>query len=108
VRLVQVWGPALEAVLGQVLEHLKASGHQPTTLRRKDSGLLPFAEESGVRLALLFLAVKPLRKVRRIEAIAAAVREMEPEEAYYWLAKCTRPDTGCRACHALRVLLSKE
>jgi hypothetical protein len=106
--IVRIWGPPLDAVIAQVIEYVKTSGHRASVLHGRTTELLPLAEEGGVRLALLFLAVKPLRKLRRVEAIASAIREMEPEEAYYWLAKCTRPGASRRACHALRVLLSKE
>ena len=106
--LVRIWGAPLEAVTVQLIDCLKASGHRPAALQRKASEQLPLEESAGVRLALLFLAVKPLRKLRRVETITRAIREMEPEETYYWLAKCSRKRVGRRACHALRVLLSKE
>jgi hypothetical protein len=33
---------------------------------------------------------------------------MESEEAYYWFAKCSRPELSRRACRALRILLAEE
>ena len=106
--LVRIWGAPLEATSGQIIECLKRSGHRPAVLQGKESEPLPLDEPAGVRLALVFLAVKPLRKLRRVEVITKAIQEMEPEETYYWLAKCSRQRIGRRACHALRVLLSKE
>jgi hypothetical protein len=106
--LVRIWGASLDAATAQILDGLRASGHRSSVLRKQESRPLPLTDTAGVRLALLFLAVKPLRKLRRLETVAAAIREMEPEETYYWLAKCSRQRVGRRACHALRVLLSKE
>lgn len=33
---------------------------------------------------------------------------MSEEEAYYWYAKTTRPDSGARALRALRILLADD
>ena len=59
-----------------------------------------------MRLGLVMLAVKPLSKASRIEAISHGIRTMPPEEAYYWYSKCTARDASERAQKALRVLLT--
>jgi len=61
-----------------------------------------------VRLGLLFLALKPLTKVSRMEAIAAGLRGMSAEEAYYWFSKCAAREHARRAQQALRILLAGE
>lgn len=54
------------------------------------------------------LAVKPLSKAGRIEAISQGMRAVPPEEAYYWYSKCTARDSSDRAQKALCVLLAGE
>ena len=62
----------------------------------------------GVRLGLLFLAVKPLRKVDRMSSISSQIHGMTEEEAYYWFSKSTAASTARRAQRAMRVLLAEE
>ncbi len=107
-HLVELGGVPLRAVADQVLAALRENGYKATDLalgRRE-----PFAlqEEWGVRLALLFLATKPITKIRRIEAISAGIREMTSEELYYWFSKCTSHARAERAQKALRALLADE
>ena len=59
-------------------------------------------------MGLVFVAVKPLGKLRRVEAISHGIRQMPLEEVYYWYSKCTAADTADRAQKALRVLLAAE
>lgn len=106
--VVRVWGTPLTAVLDHVLETLKKNGYRGSDLRPNRKTPFMIDEENGVRLGLLFLAVKPLRKLGRIEAISRAVRQMEPEEAYYWFSKCSRSDSSRRACRALRIMIAEE
>ncbi len=108
VRVVQVGGSVLKAIADHVLDALRRSGYKATDLSvaRREPFLL--SEESGVRLGLLFLAVKPIAKMERVEAISHGLRSMTSEEAYYWYSKCTVGPTAERAQKALRVLLSDE
>ena len=101
-------GDTLRAVADHVLEALRRAEYKPTDLSaaRRKPFYLP--EEAGVRLGLVFVAVRPLSKFRRIEEIAYRLRQMPAEEAYYWYSKCTAADTAERARQALRVLLAAE
>mgnify|MGYP001352889065 FL=1 len=101
-------GDTLRAVADHVLEALRRAEYKPTDLSaaRRKPFYLP--EEAGVRLGLVFVAVRPLTKFRRIEEIAYRLRQMPAEEAYYWYSKCTAADTAERARQALRVLLAAE
>lgn len=105
---VSIWGRPMQSVMDHVLAALKRSGHSPTDLtpRRKKPFLLN--EETGVRLGLLFFAVKPLHKPARIEAISQALRSMEAEEAYYWFSKCSTGPDASRARRAFRLLAAEE
>jgi hypothetical protein len=107
-RVVELRGVALRAVAGEVIEALRANGYKPTDLSATRSEPFALSEESGVRLALLFLAVRPLTKVERMDVIAQGIGAMTSEEAYYWYAKCTGSPAAERAQQALRVLLADE
>jgi hypothetical protein len=106
--VVQAWGSPLKSVLDQVLGALKEAGYRSTDLSRSRQSPFELPEALGVRLGVLFLAVKPLRKVTRMTAIAEQVRAMTDEEIYYWFSKATGDATAGRARRALRVLLAEE
>ncbi|MGB8644117.1 MAG: ASCH domain-containing protein [Anaerolineae bacterium] len=107
-RMVELGGSVLKAVSDQVLAALKHSGYKATDLQAGRREPFHLDEESGVRLGLLFLAIKPITKMPRVEAIAHGIRAMTSEEAYYWYSKCTRSATADRAQKALRVLLAGD
>jgi hypothetical protein len=95
-------------VFDRIADAVRECGGRPSDLRRDRRAPFPLNEETAVRLGLLFLAIKPLRKTARIEAIRNATAAMSPEEAYYWYAKCVHGATGRRAQRALRILLAQE
>lgn len=101
-------GDNLRAVASHAIEALREAGYRATDLspERREPFYLP--EAVGVRLGLVLLAVRPLSKGRRVEAISHGVRQMPLEEAYYWYSKCTDTRTADRAQRALRVLLAEE
>ncbi len=107
-RLVELWGLQLRAVSDHVLEALRKGGYKVTDLSRARREPFRLDEETGLRLGLLFLAVKPLSKLSRVEAISTQMRCMPSEEAYYWFSKCTATSNPARAQQALRVLLAEE
>lgn len=106
-RLVALGGAPLQVGLGQVLEALRREGYRPSALHAGQEPLA-LSEEAGVRLGLLFLALRPLSKVSRMERVAAGLRAMPGEEAYYWFSKCASARDGRRAQRALRILLADE
>ena len=106
--VVQVWGPPLQSVMDQVLATIKQAGYRPADLCHARRAPFLLDEELGVRLGLLFLAVKPLRKVSRISEISEQVCSMTDEEAYYWFSKTTDRRLGRRSQKAMRILLAKE
>lgn len=107
-KVVQVWGDPLRAVIESVLTAIRRSGYRPSDLRPNRQAPFDLQDDEAVRLGLLLLAVKPLRKHSRIDAITQRLREMEPEEIYYWYSKSTSPADGRRAQRALRVLIAQE
>lgn len=105
---VSVQGRPLQSVIDHVLTALKRSGYSPSDLSARRRKPFTLKEEDGVRLGLLFLAVKPLHKTGRIEAVSETLRGMQPEEAFYWFSKCsTGPEAG-RARRAFRLLAAEE
>jgi hypothetical protein len=92
--------------VGQVLEALKRSGYRTNDLHQGRKAPFVLKEECGVRVALLLMALKPLRKTSRMERIAEAIAEMSDEECYYWFSKCVKTDQPERARKALRTLLA--
>lgn len=106
--LVSVWGTPLQVVIGKVIEALKQCGYRATDLHPRRGEPFVLDEQRGVRLGLLFLAVKPLKKVDRMEAISEAIWGMSEEEVYYWFSKCTAKGSARRARRALRILLARE
>jgi len=106
--LVRLKGEPLKAVIDQVLAALRKAGYRATDLGRGRREPFVLNELAAVRLGVLFLAVKPLRKVTRMRAIAEEVARMEPEELFYWFSKMTARTGGDRARHALRVLMAQE
>src|SRR5947209_14798855 len=78
-RVVHIWGTPLQMVMDQVLAALKEAGYRPSDLSRNRQAPFKLPEETGVRLGLLFLAVKPLRKIGRMTAISEQVHAMTGE-----------------------------
>ena len=107
-RVVKIWGTALTAVLDHVLEGIKKNGYRSSDLRANRRTPFALDEEQGVRLGLLLLAVKPLRKLERIEAVSRSIWQMETEEVYYWFSKCSRSSDRHRACRAARIMMAEE
>jgi hypothetical protein len=107
-RVVSIWGTPLSAVMDRVLEGIKKNGYRSSDLRAGRRAPFEIDEDQGVRLGLLFLAVKPLRKLERIEAVSRSIRQMETEEAYYWFSKCSRSGENRRACRAVRIMMAEE
>lgn len=97
----------LRALLPAVMEAVKASGHQRTTLGPQRKAPIVLKEEAGVRLALVLLSTDRVSKPRRIESMLGGVGNMATEEAYYWYSKCMGGDAS-RVRRALRMFLAED
>jgi len=104
--VVRAWGTPFQAAVSQVLEALRRSGYRASDLHRGRKAPFVLKEEWGVRVALLLMALKPLRKTSRMERIADAIAEMSDEECYYWFSKCVKSNGPRRSQKALRTLLA--
>lgn len=107
-RVVVLGGDRLRLVIEPVLGAIKRAGYKGSDLRAGREEPFRLGEEDGVRLGLLFLAVKPLRKPARVERVAERVRGMAQEEMYYWFSKSTAATDGRRAQRALRLLIAED
>lgn len=107
-REVKVWGLPLMVMTETILKTLKRQGYRPTALSSQRKAPFILDEISGVRLGLFFFALKPLRKVIRMEEIITGIDRMSDEEAYYWYAKCTNGRNAQKSRKALRILLASE
>ena len=94
--------------MDQILVAIRRAGYRSSDLNAKRRAPFRIAEEDAVRLGLLFAALKPLRKHRRIEEVARAVSSMEREETYYWFSKVTTGPEQDRVRRALRIMVSDE
>jgi len=101
-------GDTLRAIADHVIEAVRQAGYKATDLSPTRTQPFYLPEPVGVRLGLVMMAVRPLNKHTRIEAISEAVRKMPEEEFYYWYSKCTAQDSAERAQRALRILLANE
>jgi hypothetical protein len=106
--LVRLHGDPLRSAMEPVLSALKRSGYRATDLRPTRTEPFRLSEEDGVRVGLLFLALRPLRKAARMEAVAENIRAMANEELYYWFSKATASHHGRRGQRALRILIAEE
>jgi hypothetical protein len=108
VDLVRCHGVPFRAITARVLEAVKAGGYKAQDFKRGRKDPFEIPEATAVRLGLLLMAVKPLRRLSRIEEIDENLGRLSDEEAYYWFAKCRSTETGARAQRALRLLLAEE
>jgi hypothetical protein len=104
----EVGGIPLKIVADAILEALRKNGYSATELNAQRQEAFLLSEESGVRLALIFLAIQSLKKSTRMEEISHGIQSMTAEELYYWFAKCTSSRNAERSLKALRLLLSDE
>ncbi|WP_157180032.1 DUF7680 family protein [Rhodococcus sp. P14] len=86
------------ASLQDVLQTAKLRGRELTS-----SKPIPLSPQIGVHVELILRAVKPIKRVDRITAVAEGVAGMSREEAAYWHAQINRRN-GLRA---LRLLLAE-
>lgn len=106
--VVTISGDNLRAVADHVIEALRKADYKATDLSPTRQKPFYLPEEIGVRVGLVFLTVKPLTKIRRVEEVSYGIRQMPSEEVYYWYSKCTAAATADRAQKALRILLAAE
>ena len=110
-ELVRLWGLPLHMAFNAITELARQSGNPPSALRPGARKAVQLDEDQGVRVALIFLSVKPLRKPERMQAVIDGIHRMSREEASYWFARTLTPESESarrRALRALRIMLAEE
>jgi len=110
-ELVAIWGAPVCFAQEVILTVLRKAGvtRGITSLRAGD--VVDLNEAVGARLAVQFLAIKPLRKLERVRAAAEEIVQMSPEATFFWLTKIAGGQdyrTRQRHLRALRLLLAEE
>ncbi len=105
VKVRRLSGARLRSVLQLLEETLQETDLDSSNITRTGDETIFLREETGIRISLAFMGVKPLRRVDRMRRIARGISRMSIEECYYWYAKCRSPKTP-NGTKALRVLLS--
>ena len=110
-KVVSIWGNPLAAAYTVIHQLIRGEGYRPSDIRPGRRANLKLKEDCGIRLGLLMKAVKPLRKLSRIQAVIEGVEGMSREETAYWFSKAVNsPDDAerRRAMKAMRILLARE
>lgn len=105
VKVHQLTGARLRSILQLVEEALRGTDKDSKEVTGTGDATVLLREESGVRLTLGFIGIKPLQRVDRMRALSRGVARMSLEECYYWHAKCRSPHSPSGA-KALRTLLT--
>jgi len=104
-KVRQLSGSRLRCLIQLFDEALGDTDIDSSLVTRTGSATVLIPEESGVRLSLGFIGIKPLHRVDRMRALARGVARMSLEECYYWHAKCRSPNSP-NGAKALRTLLA--
>ena len=105
VRLAGLRGRNLELAEHRILKRLKECGIR-LDLMPIDGIASPLAEETAMRLALLFRTLAPMRNRDNMRLVAEGIDAMGKEEAGYWLGMSVHRKNPRRVLHALRILLT--
>ncbi len=105
VRLAGLHGRNLELAEHRVLKRLKESGIRLDLLPIEGMGSV-LAEETALRLALLFRTLAPMRNRDNMRLVAEGIDAMGKEEAGYWLGMSVHRKNPRRVLNALRILLT--
>ena len=107
VKIARLDGARFRAVSPLIRETADGADLDATTVTASGGGDLFLPESVGVRLALGFRGIKPLRRVDRMRALCRGIARMGDEECYYWHAKCRAPSSP-NGEKALRTLLTNH
>lgn len=105
VKVARLSEGRLNIILQLVEEALRDTDIDPGVVTSAQQGEVFLPERAGVRLALGFIGIKPLRRIDKMRALARGVARMSTDECYYWHAKCRSPSSP-NGEKALRVLLT--
>ncbi len=103
VKVKRLSGARLRSLLQLLDKSLRETNVDSTKVTGTGSSTVLLDEETGIRLSLGFIGVKPLRRVDRMRSVSRGVARMSIEECYYWYAKCRSPEypNGAKALRSL-------
>ncbi len=107
IKVRRLSGTRLRCFLQLLEEALRDTDIDPSLVTGTGSMTVLIPEESGVRLSLGFIGIKPLQRVDRMRALTRGIAQMSLEECYYWHAKCRSPNSP-NGEKSLRVLLTNH
>jgi hypothetical protein len=105
VKIARLDGGRFRALSPLIKETVDGAELDVATVTTTGAGDLFLPETVGVRLALAFRGIKPIRRVDRMRALCRGIARMGDEECYYWHAKCRAPSSP-NGEKALRTLLT--
>jgi hypothetical protein len=102
-KVKRLSGVRLRSLLQLLDKSLRETNVDPTKVTGTGSSTVLLDEETGIRLSLGFIGMKPLRRVDRMRSLSHGVARMSIEECYYWYAKCRSPEypNGAQALRSL-------
>lgn len=106
VKVRRLSGTRLRSILQLLDKSLREINTKPEIVTGTGSSTVLLNEETGIRLSLGFIGVKPLRRVDRMRSLSRGVAQMSVEECYYWYAKCRSPEYQ-NGEQAMRTLLKQ-
>lgn len=103
VKVKRLSGARLRSLLQLLDKSLRETNVDSRKVTGTGSSTVLLHEETGIRLSLGFIGVKPLRRVDRMRSVSRGVARMSIEECYYWYAKCRSPEypNGAKALRSL-------
>ncbi len=101
-------GAALRLVEMRVTKRLLKERIQLGALEPGKVRTWPLAEDTALRLGLLFRALAPMKNTDRIREVADGVEAMSKEEASYWMSMALHRPNPRRVLAALRLLLTSR
>lgn len=104
-KVARLSGSRVRSVESVVRATLEDASVEESAVLGSGAGEVFLSETPGVRLALAFTGLKPVRRVDRMRALVRGVAGMSDEECYYWYAKCRSPSSP-NGEKALRTLLT--
>ena len=105
VKLARIDRPRFDSVKSLLKDVLNDADRDYTELLKPSDRTILLPEAHGVKIALAFIGIKPLRRIDKQRSFVRQIKQMSVEECYYWHAKCRSPSSP-NGEKALRTLLT--
>lgn len=105
VKIARIDRTRFDSVKSLLKDVLNDADRDYTDLLRPSDQTILLLEAYGVRIALAFIGIKPLRRIDKQRSFVRQIEQMSVEECYYWHSLCRSPSTP-NGSKALRTLLT--